>query len=58
MNRPPTEFTCVECGGVAHLLSAVPDDADIEEGTSFAYRCSDCNDRFDVIWEPGDEDGN
>lgn len=55
MNRPPSEFTCVECGGVAHLLTNLPDDYDLEDWSSFAYRCSDCNDRFDVIWEPGDE---
>ncbi len=54
MNNPPTEFTCVECGGIAHLLTQVPDDVDIEDGTSLAYRCSGCHDRFDVIWEPGD----
>ena len=57
MNQPPPEFTCVECGGVANLLTRPPEDAYIEEGTSFAYRCSDCHDRFDVIWEPGDDAG-
>lgn len=56
MTGPPTQFDCVECGGVAHLLGTVPADVYIEEGTSFSYRCSDCNDRFDVIWEPGDGD--
>lgn len=56
MNGPPTQFDCVECGGVVNLLGTVPADVYIEEGASFAYRCSDCNDRFDVIWEPGDDD--
>lgn len=45
----------MECGGVANLLTHPSEDAYIEEGTSFAYRCSDCHDRFDVIWEPGDD---
>jgi hypothetical protein len=22
-----------------------------EPGTAFAYRCSDCMDRFDMVWE-------
>lgn len=57
MNRPPLEIACVECGGVAHLLTIPPDDVYLEEGTSLPYRCSDCADRFDVIWEPDDEVG-
>lgn len=52
MNNPPESFTCVECGGTAHLLSYLPDDDEpIEPGQSLAYRCADCLDRFDVVWE-------
>lgn len=56
MRRPPTEFTCVECGGIAHLISFLPEDSDIPIGTALAYRCGDCADRFDVVWEEEDED--
>lgn len=55
MRNPPTEYVCIECSGVAHLISFLPDDGEVEDGTPLAYRCSDCHDRFDVVWE--DEDG-
>lgn len=55
MLTPPDRFTCVECSGTAHLIGFLPDDGVVEAGTALAYRCSDCNDRFDVIWEEGDE---
>ncbi len=57
MRNPPKQYDCVECGGTAHLISFLPENEDIEEGTPLAYRCSDCMDRFDVVWESGDEDG-
>jgi DNA-directed RNA polymerase subunit RPC12/RpoP len=50
----PTEITCVECGGVASLISFVPDDGVIEPGTALAYRCADCLERFDVVIEEED----
>ncbi len=56
MRNPPTEYTCIECGGVAHLISFLAVDGEVEDGTPLAYRCSDCHDRFDVIWEPEDGD--
>ena len=53
---PPETITCVECGGTAHLISYLPEDEAVEPGTPIAYRCSDCADRFDLIWEePGDD---
>ena len=55
--RPPETFVCVECGGTAHLISFLPDPEQgeqMEPGTPFAYRCSDCLDRFDVVWEEPD----
>jgi hypothetical protein len=56
MSLPPDTIVCVECGGVAHLISFLPEDEDSEPGTAFAYRCSDCLDRFDMVWEdPLDE---
>lgn len=56
MSTPPLTIACVECGGTAHLLSYLPEDFDLELGASVAYRCADCMDRFDVIWEEGDEE--
>jgi hypothetical protein len=49
--RPPTEFTCVDCLGTAHLISFLPSDGEVEPGTALAYRCADCNERFDVVIE-------
>jgi DNA-directed RNA polymerase subunit RPC12/RpoP len=57
--RPPEKFICVDCGGDAHLISFLPpeDEPDPEPGTAFAYRCSDCAERFDVVMEdPLDDD--
>jgi hypothetical protein len=56
MTNPPETITCVECGGTAHLLSYLPEDEPLEPGTPVAYRCADCADRFDLVWEePGDD---
>jgi hypothetical protein len=54
VSGPPETITCVECGGVAHLLTRLPDDDPLDEGYPVAYRCSDCLDRFDVVWEETD----
>lgn len=54
MRLPPDTITCVECGGTAHLISFLPDDEPLEPGYPLAYRCSDCMDRFDVVWESDD----
>ena len=56
MSLPPESIVCVECGGTAHLISFLPEDENPEPGTSFAYRCSDCIDRFDVVWEEVEDD--
>lgn len=48
--RPPDTITCVECGGTAHLLTRPPEDEPVDSFIA-AYRCSDCLDRFDVVWE-------
>lgn len=48
------EITCVECGGTAHLISYLPEDEQPEPGTALAYRCADCKDRLDVVWEEDD----
>jgi hypothetical protein len=41
---------------VAHLITFLSDDeADLEPGVALAYRCGDCMERFDVIWEEDDD---
>lgn len=43
----PKTITCVDCGGECGLISYAPDDG-FEAGDVVAYRCRDCNDRWDV----------
>lgn len=52
--RPPTEFTCIDCGGIASLISFLPEDGEVDPGTTLAYRCADCMERFDVVVEADD----
>jgi|FLYL01.1.fsa_nt_gi DNA-directed RNA polymerase subunit M/transcription elongation factor TFIIS len=52
-DTPPATIVCVECGGVCHLLSYLPEDDPLEEGSALSYRCEDCGDRWDLVWEPG-----
>jgi hypothetical protein len=53
----PETITCVDCGGVCHLLT-VMDDRD-GEAIVAAYRCEDCLDRWDIeLGEPGELDGD
>ena len=56
MNGPPDTITCVECGGVAHLSSYLPDDEPLENGHPIAYTCEECNHRHDLIWVEDDDD--
>jgi hypothetical protein len=56
MSRPPETFTCIDCGGLAHLISFIPEDFDLEPGTPLAYRCTDCMERFDVVWGEEEEE--
>ena len=44
------EITCIDCGGIAHLLTPPPgpDDLPWAEGDLVVYRCSDCHDRWDL----------
>ncbi len=45
-------LTCVECGGPARLIMPIPDDAVVAPGDVLIYRCADCGDRWDVVYEP------
>ncbi|MHB1785837.1 MAG: hypothetical protein ACYCS7_06765 [Acidimicrobiales bacterium] len=53
---PEESIICVDCGGVCHLLTTIRPDELPEPGDVVAYRCSDCNDRWDlVVGEPGQD---
>lgn len=53
---PPETIICVDCGGTCHLLTFLPEDEPLEPGTALSYRCEDCSDRWDIVWEPGLEE--
>jgi hypothetical protein len=42
---------CVECGGIAHLLTGFPPDDPPRPGDVLAYRCEDCMERLDIVLE-------
>lgn len=48
-------MTCVDCGGTLHPLSYPPDEG-WEPGDVIAYRCPDCNERFDIVVPDPDDD--
>lgn len=52
---PPPTIVCVDCLGTCHLISPEPHEG-WEPGDVVAYRCSDCLDRWDLVWEPDGED--
>jgi len=54
---PPSTITCVDCGGVAGLISFLPEDGEVEPGTILTYRCADCLERFDIVAEDTVESG-
>ncbi|GBD84514.1 hypothetical protein BMS3Abin02_00907 [bacterium BMS3Abin02] len=41
---------CVECSGTAHLVLRPPDEG-FEPGDILVYRCEDCLDRWDIVYE-------
>jgi hypothetical protein len=48
--EPPEDaIVCVDCGGVAHLLTTWPADDPPAPGDVLVYRCADCWDRWDVV---------
>jgi len=57
MSGPPDTIVCVECGGTAHRIGYLPPDEPLEPGMPVVYRCADCMERFDLIWEEDDEEG-
>lgn len=51
MTDVPGEIVCVDCGGTCHLITYLPEDEPVSEGSVLAYRCEDCLDRWDIVWE-------
>lgn len=49
MLEPDPVITCIDCGGRAFLLTHPPEDGVWEVGEIVAYRCQDCNDRWDLV---------
>ena len=48
---PADTIVCVDCGGVAHLITQAPEDNLWVVGDIATYRCSDCLDRWDLVLE-------
>lgn len=48
--QPPAEIVCVDCLGVCGMLTYPPEDG-FRSGDVVAYRCADCMDRWDIVWE-------
>jgi hypothetical protein len=53
MSAPPEAISCVDCGGVARLIGYLPED--LEPGYPITYRCPECLERFDIVWEEDDD---
>lgn len=54
MIEVPESIVCVDCGQTAHRLSYPPEEG-WEVGDYVAYRCSGCNDRWDLVVEDADD---
>jgi hypothetical protein len=51
----PDSIDCVDCGQVARRLTPPPEEG-WSEGDSVAYRCTACNDRWDLVVGEGGHD--
>lgn len=49
-------ITCVDCGETAHLLSYERPDEPWAPGDIVSYRCSGCNERWDIEVAADEED--
>ena len=52
--EPDEVIDCVECGGRCHLLQPIDPEYPPQPGDALAYRCEDCMDRFDIVFEEAD----
>jgi len=51
-NSPiPQNITCVDCGGLCHCLIRIDV---LTPGMVVPYRCEDCLDRWDLVFEAED----
>ncbi len=56
---PPPQITCIDCGGRCFLLTPPPVEDDAwTAGDVVAYRCEDCHDRWDLVLEDADVEGD
>ena len=46
---PEAVIDCIDCGGIAHLITYPPEDDLWEPGDLVTYRCEDCLDRWDLL---------
>lgn len=46
---PSPTIVCIDCGGICNLLTLPPEEGDWRPGDVVAYRCQDCNDRWDIV---------
>lgn len=53
--NPPDTITCMDCLGMCRIISYAPPDEGFQPGDVIAYRCRDCGDRWDIVWEPDGE---
>jgi hypothetical protein len=56
VTEPPEQITCVDCLGTCYLLSFSRPDELIQQGDIVTYRCADCGDRWDLVWEDDDDE--
>lgn len=56
MLSPRPTIICVDCGGVAHLITPAREDGVWLEGDLVTYRCTDCRDRWDLVLDADDTD--
>jgi len=47
----PETIICVDCGGVCHRISYADPEIGFQPGDVVAYRCSDCLDRWDLVFD-------
>lgn len=52
----PDSITCIDCGQEARRLTEAPEDG-WEPGDFVAYRCTGCNDRWDMVVANEEEHG-
>lgn len=49
----PATIVCVDCGGACHRLPPEPEEG-FAPGSVIAYRCEDCLDRWDLVFDEED----